>query len=214
MNTNQEEYYKHRAGEYEKIYQKPERQNEILQCTKILQQIFRDKDVREIACGTGFWTERIAQTANSIFATDINQSVLDIAQKKNYANTRVSFAIDDIFFPVYLQKQEILFGGFIWSHIKLEALDRFLDLAEQLVLPGGTIVFMDNNYVADSSRPTVHTDEFDNTYQTRHLENGSDYLIVKNFPTEDFIKEKLNEKATNINFINLQYYWVLSYIVV
>ena len=69
MNTNQEEYYKQRAGEYEKIYQKPERQNEILQCTKILQQIFRDKDVREIACGTGFWTERIAQTANSIFST-------------------------------------------------------------------------------------------------------------------------------------------------
>lgn len=211
MNTNQQEYYKQRAGEYEKIYEKPERQNEILQCTKILQQLFAGKHIREIACGTGFWTERIAQSAASIFATDINQSVLDIAEKKNYSNAKVSFAVDDIFSSVHLKKYDCLFAGFIWSHIKLEMLDNFLHLVAQFVLPGGIIVFMDNNYVENSSLPLSHTDEFGNTYQTRHLENGSDYLIVKNFPTEDFLKEKLRENGSDINFINLQYYWILQH---
>jgi hypothetical protein len=53
MNSNIVSYYRHRANEYEKIYSKPERQNDLLQAAHILQDVFRDKNVFEIACGTG-----------------------------------------------------------------------------------------------------------------------------------------------------------------
>jgi heme/copper-type cytochrome/quinol oxidase subunit 2 len=34
---------------------------------------------------------------------------------------------------------------------------------------------------------------------------------LKNFPAETFIRELLIGKALEINFISLQYYWILIY---
>ena len=70
---------------------------------------------------------------------------------------------------------------------------------------------MDNNFVADSSNPITETDKQNNTYQERRLENGSLHLVLKNFPTEDFIKQKLSDKASDITFYNLKYYWIVQY---
>lgn len=210
MNTSQQEYYKQRAGEYEKIYSKPERQKDIAASAAILQQIFSNKNVREIACGTGFWTQRIAATASSIFATDINQTVLDIAQSKNYS-TKVSFAVDDIFSTAYQTKYETLFGGFIWSHIKLEALENFIDTVSQNVFTDGTLIFMDNNFIEASNTPISRKDSNGDTYQNRLLENGETYEVVKNFPSENFIRELLGNKTKNVQFTSLQYFWILQF---
>ena len=182
MNTSLVAYYKERAAEYEKIYSKPERQPDLQQASHILQQAFIGKTVFEIACGTGYWTERIAKTATSILATDINAAVLEIAKSKVYAPATVTFELADIFqLPTYLPF-ESLFGGFIWSHIPLQQMNDFLDRVDSLVVPGGTVVFMDNNCVAGSSLPITHRDQYGNTYQTRQLQNGKTYEVLKNFP--------------------------------
>ena len=76
MNRDIIAYYHHRAGEYDKVYLNPAEQSDLLEATKFFQDIFYRKDVLEIACGTGYWTERIAKVANSVYATDINQSVI------------------------------------------------------------------------------------------------------------------------------------------
>jgi 2-polyprenyl-3-methyl-5-hydroxy-6-metoxy-1,4-benzoquinol methylase len=83
MNTNLVEYYKDRAKEYEKIYLKPERQNDIISATTILQNTFSGKNVFEVACGTGFWTEKIAQTTASVYATDIMKQLLKLLNRRN-----------------------------------------------------------------------------------------------------------------------------------
>ena len=66
------EYYARRANEYERIYQKPERQTDLASLRKLFRQALAKHDVLEIACGTGYWTQIIAETAKSITATDIN----------------------------------------------------------------------------------------------------------------------------------------------
>src|SRR5437868_5124944 len=116
MNKDLIAYYKDRAKEYEKVYLKPERQDELKSAMTLLQNIFADKTVYEIACGTGFWTEKIAQTATSIFATDINKAVIEIAQQKQYQKNNVTFGLEDIFKLSSNNKYESIFGGFIWSH--------------------------------------------------------------------------------------------------
>ncbi len=210
MNTDMIAYYKARANEYEKIYSKPERQADLLSATGILQSIFAGKQVFEIACGTGYWTERIAKTAHSISATDINEAVIEIARtKKDISN--VSFDIANLFDLKPGNKHESLFGGFIWSHIKLEELDNFIDIINNKVEKSGTIVFIDNNYVEGSSLPITDTDDLGNTYQTRQLDNGTAHKVLKNFYTEKRIRQSLKGKATDINFINLEYYWILEY---
>ena len=210
MNTDMISYYRDRAAEYEKIYSKPERQDDLLTASEMLQDIFSGKEVSEIACGTGYWTERISKTAVSIFATDINKTVIEIARSKNYVS-KINFDTADIFDLKDSTEHESLFAGFIWSHIKTEELDNFISITNSLVKPGGTIVFMDNNYVEGSNLPITDTDATGNTYQTRKLDNGTTHKVLKNFPTENFIRQLLKGKATDINFRNLQYYWILEY---
>jgi len=209
MNQDLISYYKDRAKEYEKVYLKPERQEDLLKATTVLQNLLFQKTVLEIACGTGYWTEKIAETAASVYATDINESVIDIARSKYYKN-KVAFALADIYNFTPEKKNESVFGGFIWSHILLQDLDKFINKVQDFVALDGTIVFMDNNYVEGSNHAITKTDEQGNTYQTRKLENGTSHLVLKNFPTKDFIFQKLSSIATEINFINFTYYWIVS----
>lgn len=211
MNTDMVSYYKDRAKEYEKIYTKAERQKDLLIAEKKLQDILRDKEVFEIACGTGYWTKIISKTADSILAIDINDAVIDVAKSKDYFSTKIKFQVADIFNLAETTKHESLFGGFIWSHIKLQELDHFIDIINLQVNRGGTVVFMDNNFVKGSNLPLTETDNFGNTFQTRQLENGTMHKVLKNFPTKNFIKGLLTGKAKNIEFINLEYYWILKY---
>lgn len=211
MNTDLVLYYKERAQEYEQVYQKPERQEELRQLTKLLQDIFKDKTVFEVACGTGYWTERIAETAHFILATDINEAVLEVARAKSYPNENVNYKQADLFKLKQAAKYESLFGGFIWSHIKLEALPAFLSIINSCVNPGGTVVLVDNNFVEGSSLPISHRDEQGNTYQTRTLANGSTHQVLKNFPTESQLRQLLQGIATDIRLTNLPHYWLLTY---
>ena len=211
MNSNIISYYRDRAKEYEKIYAKPERQNNLLLVEQILQDIFRNKSLFEIACGTGYWTQKIAKTARSIVATDINDTVLEVAKSKDYFPAVVAFKRADVFNLHEANQYESLFGGFIWSHITLQHLNRFIDISNSLVERGGSAVFIDNNYVEGSSLPITDSDDLGNTYQTRKLDNGTTHKVLKNFPANGFIKELLADKVSDVEFINLQYYWIVKY---
>ncbi|MEJ8803709.1 class I SAM-dependent methyltransferase [Pontibacter sp. H249] len=211
MNTDLVLYYKERAQEYEQVYQKPERQEELQQLTKLLQNTFKDKTVFEIACGTGYWTERIAETAHYILATDVNEAVLEVARAKVYPNENVSYKQADLFKLSQLAKYESLFGGFIWSHVKLQELPKFLCIINSCVNPGGTVVLIDNNYVEGSSLPITHQDEQGNTYQTRTLRNSTEHRVLKNFPEEEQLYKLLKGLANDIKLTTFKHYWMITY---
>lgn len=211
MNADMISYYKNRAKEYEKIYDKPERRDDLAEIKRILRQIFLQKEVLEIACGTGYWTEIIAPVAKQILATDINASVIEIAKSKTLLSAKIKFKTADVFELKNDYSHESLFAGFIWSHIKLQELERFIDTIHHLVQRGGTVVFIDNNYVEGSSTAISEKDNNDNTYQIRKLQDGNEYNIVKNFPGKNFIEHQLKNNATEIEFIKLKYYWMVKY---
>lgn len=212
MNRDMVQYYKERALEYEKIYLKPERQLDLKKAAEVLKEWFSAKNVLEIACGTGYWTERIAETALSVFATDINERMIEVAKSKSYKNL-VQFAVSDFYALAPAQKFDALFGGFIWSHILLQDLEGFLHKMSGLVQPGGVMVFMDNIYVEGSSIPVVHSDEQGNTYQNRSLENGSTHLVLKNFPSRDFILQELSRFSSAFQFVESKHYWIASCVI-
>lgn len=212
MNENLVSYYSDRAKEYDKVYLNPAEQDDLQQAEKIFKNLFSNKTVLEIACGTGWWTERIAETAASILATDINDSVIEIARQKQMPEN-VFFAVADMFAFAPDEKFDSVFAGFIWSHILLQDLDKFLDKVKSFLKPNGMIVFIDGNAVAGTKhdiRNIVKTDKHGNTFQTRKLENGTDHLVLKNFPTKEFIGQKLSKIATDFNFIKTKYYWIVS----
>ncbi len=212
VNLNQVEYYASRAGEYEKVYEKPERQADLEKIKIYLKEIFKSRNVYEIACGTGYWTQYISETALAITATDINNQVLEIARNKNY-QIQVVFRNDDIF---HLTKDNedynAGFGGFIWSHIPKQDLHVFLKSFVENIATGGTIVFLDNQFSEGSSTPVNKFDDDGNSYQIRQLLNGNKFQILKNFPEDSEITQVVRPFATNIKIVRWQYYWLLEFI--
>ena len=214
INRDMISYYRNRVTEYDRKaydpHEQPERQADIRESTRILQEVFTDKSVLEIAAGPGFWTKIIAQTARSVTATDVNQAVIDLARTKQYPEGKVTFRVADMYALGDMPPHDALFGGFIFSHILKEDYDIFFDTMKKYVVPGGTIVLMDNNTTL-TPRPADRIDERGNSYRLRTLEDGSKHEIVKNYPTEDELKDLLQNRSTNMDFKNLEHYWILVY---
>ncbi|MBI5779999.1 MAG: methyltransferase domain-containing protein [Planctomycetes bacterium] len=206
------EYYARRALEYEKIYQKPERQQDIPVIIDYLRNELSELNVLEIACGTGYWTQYIAQSARSILATDINKEVLELAERKDYPKNNVRVEIADIYKLDNVKDEfDAGCGCFIWSHVPIQRLAEFLRVSNQKIRPNGKVVFVDNLYAPGSSTPIAKQDNEGNTYQVGKLADGTEHMVLKNFPDEEFIHNRLAGIATGVKFRKLQYYWLLSY---
>jgi SAM-dependent methyltransferase len=212
MNTNIEQYYRQRAGEYEKIYQKPERQKDIDRLKSLLITILTGKNVLEIACGTGYWTQFIAENAGTICAIDCNSEVLEIARLKNYKQCKVSFLESNAYLLENI-KGEFSGGfcGFWWSHIPKSKVNNFMKIFHSKLTQSAIVVMIDNKYVEGSSTPISRTDNEGNTYQIRKLEDGTKYEVLKNFPSEQEIRTVLKYYSKNIEYIDFQYYWLVKY---
>ncbi len=205
------DYYAKRANEYERIYDKPERQTDLAVLRKLCAQTLAGQEILEIACGTGYWTHAVSKTAKSITATDFNEEVLQIARAKKYV-CEVHFQKADAFnlsFP-----QNIFTAGLAaawWSHLRKSEIKNFLSQFHRQFSSGALLIFLDNKFVAGSNTPISRTDDEGNTYQLRKLENGSEYEVLKNFPDEKEMREIIGETAIGIHWTELQYFWFLTY---
>jgi SAM-dependent methyltransferase len=206
------EYYARRAAEYEDIYLKPERQEDLTRLKNILSGIFPGMDVLEIACGTGYWTQFLAKTARSILATDINPEVLELARKKEYGACNVSFALADAYDSGAADGQRnSAFQGFWWSHLPRPRIPEFLNALHSKLLPGSKVVMIDKLFVEGSSTPISRRDDAGNTYQLRRLKDGSIHEVLKNFPSEAWLREDLRGGGRHLRFRTFRYYWMAEY---
>src|SRR4051812_25489781 len=206
------DYYARRAQEYERIYQKPERQEELARLREIVAQAFAGERVLEVACGTGYWTEVLARTASSATATDINEEVLEIARRKPDCKGKVTFQRADTYrLPVFQPKFSAGLAAFWWSHVPKARLKEFLNGFHQAFAPGAKLMFMDNRYVEGSSTPVSRKDAEGNTYQWRKLDDGSVHEVLKNFPDRKELLEHARASAGEVEVTELKYYWVLNY---
>lgn len=206
------EYYAKRAHEYEKLYHRPERQDDLNRLVAAVRDALTGCSILEIACGTGYWTYHLSTVANHILATDINEEVLAIARAKKYARPNVKFDRRDLnHLHEFAGRFNAGFGGFIWSHFLLNELPVFLDDFHRLFKPGSRVVFLDNCYVEGSSTPIAFYDPDGNSYQHRALEDGSIHTVVKNFPTETFMHDLLGSRVKEFRWQTFHYFWMLSY---
>ena len=205
-------YYAARAAEYERIYDKPERQADLAALRELIPRMLADRDVIEIACGTGYWTQHIAPTARAVTAIDINDETLEIARAKRYPPGRVNFEVADVYALAPRHEDYTgAFAGFWWSHVPVAGRRRFVEAIHRVLAPGAAVVILDNCYVPGSSTPISHVDADGNSYQRRALADGSEHVVLKNFPTEGALRAEIGDAATAIEYIELEYYWLLGY---
>ena len=207
-----ERYYSKRAAEYEQIYQKPERQHELEWLRRRVPELLAGRTVLEVACGTGYWTQFIARKAARVHACDINDSVLEIAADKPIPKDRVSFfKADAVSLEGVPPGCDAAFAGFWWSHVKKSAIERFVSNLAGRLEPGARVVVLDNQFAEGSSTPVSRRDAEGNTYQMRHLANGEQYEVLKNFPSGAELAEAVRPVAREAHLETLTYYWLLVF---
>jgi demethylmenaquinone methyltransferase/2-methoxy-6-polyprenyl-1,4-benzoquinol methylase len=212
MAATMERYYSRRAAEYERIYDKPERQHELEWLRHRIPEIFRGRDVLEVACGTGYWTQFIAREARHVHACDINDAVLDIAREKPIAAGRATFArADAITLEGVPSGCDAAFAGFWWSHVKKDDLAKFVANLAAKLEPGSVVAVLDNSYAEGSSTPISRRDADGNTYQMRTLASGEQYEVLKNFPTPAELTAAVQGVAREAHLESLTYYWLLVF---
>jgi demethylmenaquinone methyltransferase/2-methoxy-6-polyprenyl-1,4-benzoquinol methylase len=206
------DYYARRASEYERVYQKLERQADLRKLEKLLSFTFAGQNVLEVACGTGYWTQFIAKSARSIVATDINQEVLEIARRKDFGSCEVTFLESDAYSFSNLHAHCTTgFHGFWWSHIPNQKIGAFLECFHSALAKNALVVMIDNAYVEGSSTPISRRDTHGNTFQIRQLEDGSKHEVLKNFPSPAELRSTLQPHANNVQVTQLDYYWMVRY---
>ena len=74
-------------------------------------------------------------------------------------------------------------------------------------------MWIDNRYVSESSTPIAERDDVGNTYQRRRLRSGEEHLVLKNFPTEEDLRNAVGSHASDVQVSWLSYFWLLTYTV-
>lgn len=207
------DYYRRRASYYERVYHKPERQQDLRAMEAWLPGVFKGRRVLEVACGTGWWTQFGALEASSWLATDLNPETMAVALEKTMP-TCVRFQTVDAYSFAELQDQTFdgAFAGCWWSHVPLARLPSWLDTLHCRLEPGARVVMLDNSFVQTSSTPLSRRDAEGNTYQQRTLDDGSMHEVLKNFPTREQAIAMLGSRARDPEWVAYEHYWVLSYL--
>lgn len=207
-----EDYYSKRAKEYEKVYDKPERQQELEWLRGRVPKLYTGRTVLEVACGTGYWTQQIAKGAKRVYACDINEAVLEIAREKPIAPGRAQFfKADAVSLEGVPDGCNAAFAGFWWSHVKKSGIAQFVANLSTKLASGSVVGILDNQFAAGSSSPVTRKDAEGNTYQMRKLANGEEFEVLKNFPTADELRAAVLPVAREAHLETLQYYWLLVF---
>jgi ubiquinone/menaquinone biosynthesis C-methylase UbiE len=203
-------YYNERAGEYEQIYFRDNaaRRKEIDDEVVRVRELAVGKKILEIACGTGYWTQYLSQTAQHITAIDIAPQMLAEARKKPSV-CPVEFVHADLnHLPMTCAKYDLIALGFWFSHHPRQEYDSLFSSLKSHLAPTGQIWMIDNNPPAEGpSQDYSHRDEHGNNYKKRRLSDGREFTIIKNYFSENELRECYSRQFT-VNRLTLgRHYW-------
>ena len=164
----------------------------------LFREFARGRDVLEIACGTGYWTEVIASTARTVVATDLSAAMVAIARKRlaSCANIRCEVA-DAYSLDSVTGKFNAGFAHWWWSHVPRPMIPVFLEALHGRLESGASVLFGDH---LPGGWGDQRQDADGNTLDERTLKDGRSFEIVKNFPTCEEISGLLADLAIDIEY--------------
>jgi ubiquinone/menaquinone biosynthesis C-methylase UbiE len=203
------EYYCKRAAQSDETYGPPEIQKDFAWITAWLCENVADRDVLELACGTGHWTRIASAWARSIVASDVSWDLVDAARKKIDSRI-VDFVVCDAF-RLSFRPNTFSCGmlHFLLSHVRRTEVRSFVEMFRRCVKPNGCLLFTDTRWVEGYRRAPVRRDADGNTYDLRNLKDGSQFEILKNYFTRDEWQEYLGPFGT-VHIEELDYVWAIK----
>jgi 2-polyprenyl-3-methyl-5-hydroxy-6-metoxy-1,4-benzoquinol methylase len=183
-------YYRARAHEYDEWFLRqgrydrgPEHRDQWLgEAAEIeaqLRSAVRDAEVLEIACGTGLWTQRLAENNRHVTAVDASPETIAI-NRKRVDSAKVEYQLADIFSWVPSSTYDVVFFSFWLSHVPPARFEEFWALVTAALRPGGQAFFIDS-LPEPSSTAKDHGPIDESGVSRRKLNDGREFNIVKVF---------------------------------
>jgi len=177
-------YYASRAPEYEQIYYRdaPQRREELDEEAKQLARLVRGRSVLDLACGTGYWLERMAETARCITAVDISFEMIEQARQKPLACPVDFIRADMCHLPLAPNVFDCVTLGFWLSHNPRQHYRELFELMTSYLTEGGSVWMIDNNPPAEGlTHNSIGADRRGNNLIKRKLQSGEEFVIIKNY---------------------------------
>lgn len=204
-------YYAARAPYYDAVYLKPERRRDIEFLAGHLPSRLAAREVIEVACGTGYWTQHLAPRAARMVATDGTAEPLAFARLRPGTEGVTYRQADAYALPPDLGMFDGAFAGLWFSHVPLAARMSFLAGLHRHLRPRARVILIDNNEVQLNDFPITETDADGNTYQHRTLRDGSVHRVLKNFPGERELRDLVAPFACAVDYRGFENFWLLEY---
>lgn len=148
----------------------------------------------EIACGTGWWTERLASVASLVTALDAAPEAIDIARTRA---PDVHYVVGDVFSWEPDGPYDVVFFGYWLSHVPHGRFEAFWDLVRRALGPGGRALFVDklpkDDPEVERRRPAFRVAEHDDGTATRRVGDGREFRIADVYYEPGELEARLGE---------------------
>jgi ubiquinone/menaquinone biosynthesis C-methylase UbiE len=190
--TDQVAYYRARAPHYDDWWQRrgaydkgPETEAEwdrqLDEVKEALRAFSVSGNVLELAGGTGWWSEQLAQSADRLTVVDSSPEVLEINRVRT-GRADVEYVVADLFTWEPETSYDVVFFSFWLSHVPRQRCGPFWSMVRSCLSPGGRVFLIDNH-----SDPQIPERDFKDPYvlryerdrHVRRLDDGRRYNVVK-----------------------------------
>jgi SAM-dependent methyltransferase len=188
--SEQRSYYRARAPEYDEWWQRRGRydrgeeqllewQRQVAVVDDALTSFGARGSVLELAGGTGWWTERLARTADRLTVVDSSAEVLALNQAR-VGRSDVNYVVEDLFDWHPHSKYDAVFFSFWLSHVPRARFGEFWSLVHSCLTPSGRAFLIDNRNdpVPGTTRKDPFVLRYDTDLHLRRLRDGSRYRVV------------------------------------
>jgi demethylmenaquinone methyltransferase/2-methoxy-6-polyprenyl-1,4-benzoquinol methylase len=190
--TEQLDYYRARAGEYDRWWNREGRFDrgdeanarwfaEGAELERVLDAFHPRGDVLELACGTGLWTRHLVGYADTLTAVDGSEEVLAI-NRARVGDPSVRYVQADLFdWTPPPDGYDVCFFSFWLSHVPQQRFAAFWEMVARALRPGGRVLFIDSARTDRSTAADHQLPVGDEATMTRRLDDGREFQIVKRF---------------------------------
>ena len=213
------EYYRVRASEYDEWFLRQGRYDrgpeanhrwfrEVDSVRSSLAAGHPGGDVLELAAGTGIWSRELLPRSESLTVVDGAPEMLNIHADR-IQDPRVRRIQADLFTWSPDRRYDLVAFGFWLSHVPGDLFEPFFAMVARCLVPGGRFFFVDSLYSENSTARDHQLAPASAEVQTRLLNDGRVFEVVKRFPTPDQLSGDLESlgweteiEATETYFIH------------
>lgn len=212
MNNQQVAKYYAQLGEaLEDKYLEPDMDEDIDDMSIHLGNVLAGHKVLELGCGTGFWTEVAAESAESVLAVDINPSLIEIARERPMTEGKVTFCVADALnLPEDIGSFTAVLVSFLWSHLNKKEQEQLLATLKKRLAKDVLLVILDDAFVEGFSETIARTDPDGTTYQILSTPEGERFEVAKSYQSDSALRKRLGTTVKEIKIERIEFFWILT----